>query len=59
MRTAGGRTPEYRKSKLYEVKNGVKRLRRFCPRCGDGVFLADHGDRMACGRCGYTEFKKK
>ncbi len=26
-----------------------------CPRCGD-TFLADHGDRKHCGRCGYTEW---
>ncbi|MGV8090195.1 MAG: 30S ribosomal protein S27ae, partial [Methanothrix sp.] len=26
--------------------------------CGNGVFLADHGDRQSCGKCGYTEFKK-
>ena len=29
--------------------------REMCPRCGD-TFLADHGDRTHCGRCGYTEF---
>ncbi|WP_255195060.1 30S ribosomal protein S27ae [Halorarius litoreus] len=27
-----------------------------CPRCGD-TFLADHGDRLHCGKCSYTEFK--
>ena len=27
-----------------------------CPRCGD-VFLADHGDRTHCGKCGYTEWQ--
>ena len=27
-----------------------------CPRCGD-TFLADHGDRKHCGRCGYTEWE--
>lgn len=31
--------------------------RRYCPRCGAGVVLAEHEDRAACGRCGYTEFK--
>lgn len=44
---------------LYEVEDGeVKRLRKPCPRCGSGIFLADHGERLACGKCGYTEFKK-
>ncbi len=37
----------------------MKRERRFCPRCGPGVFLAEHEDRFTCGRCRYTEFKKK
>ncbi|MCK4457674.1 MAG: 30S ribosomal protein S27ae [Thermoplasmata archaeon] len=37
----------------------LKRTRRNCPKCGPGVFLAQHSDRESCGRCGYTEFKKK
>jgi len=37
----------------------IKRLRRSCPKCGDGYFLADHNDRLSCGKCGYTEFKAK
>ena len=28
-----------------------------CPKCGPGVFMATHKDRVACGCCGYTEFK--
>ena len=36
----------------------ITRLRRHCPKCGDGFFLADHKDRLSCGKCGYTEFKK-
>ena len=35
----------------------ITRLRRHCPKCGDGVFLAEHKDRISCGKCGYTEFK--
>jgi small subunit ribosomal protein S27Ae len=47
------------KSSLYKI-NGekVERLKKTCPKCGDGVFMAEHKDRLACGRCGYTEFKK-
>ncbi len=49
-----------KKWKMYEVKDGkVIRKNKFCPRCGPGVFMADHGDRWSCGRCGYTEWKKK
>jgi len=33
--------------------------KRNCPRCERGVFLATHKDRLACGRCGYTEFLNK
>ncbi|MCL4517987.1 MAG: 30S ribosomal protein S27ae [Thaumarchaeota archaeon] len=36
----------------------VERLRKECPRCGRGVFLAEHKDRLTCGKCGYTSFKK-
>ena len=37
--------------------NRIVRQRRHCPKCGDGVFLAQHKDRASCGKCGYTEFK--
>jgi len=48
------------KYKRYEVKDGkLTRKNRSCPRCGDGVFLAEHKDRFSCGSCGYTEWKKK
>ncbi|HWQ66233.1 MAG TPA: 30S ribosomal protein S27ae [Methanospirillum sp.] len=33
--------------------------RRYCPRCGPGVFMGEHKDRTTCGKCGYTEFKNK
>jgi len=47
------------KSKLYKFEGDeLKRLRPHCPRCGPGVFMAEHENRLACGRCGYTEFKK-
>ncbi|MDK2892028.1 30S ribosomal protein S27ae [Methanohalophilus sp.] len=43
----------------YKVSgDSIERLNPFCPRCGEGVFLADHKDRLSCGKCGYTEFKK-
>ncbi len=37
----------------------ITRERPNCPKCGPGVFLAKHGNRTSCGRCGYTEFAKK
>lgn len=27
-----------------------------CPRC-EHAYLADHGDRLSCGGCGYTEWQ--
>ncbi|MWG34269.1 30S ribosomal protein S27ae [Halomarina oriensis] len=29
--------------------------KEMCPRCGD-TFLAEHSDRVHCGKCGYTEW---
>lgn len=47
------------KYKFYKVSGGkIERIKQSCPKCGDGVFLAEHKDRTSCGRCGYTEFKK-
>jgi len=47
------------KSRMYEVKEGkIARKGQSCPRCGDGVFLEAHKDRVSCGKCGYTEYKK-
>jgi small subunit ribosomal protein S27Ae len=49
-----------KKWELYEVSGDtVKRKKKSCPKCGEGVFLAEHKDRLACGKCGYTEFRKK
>ena len=44
---------------LYKSEDGrLQRLRTHCPKCGPGTFLARHANRVACGRCGYTEFSK-
>ncbi len=41
---------------LYELKGDtLTRSHAFCPKCGPGVFLAEHANRRACGRCGYSE----
>ncbi|MFO8016536.1 MAG: 30S ribosomal protein S27ae [Candidatus Woesearchaeota archaeon] len=37
----------------------VERLRKSCPKCGSGVFMAQHKDRATCGKCHYTEFSGK
>jgi small subunit ribosomal protein S27Ae len=43
---------------LYKIEDGkIVSKRTDCPKCGRGVFLAEHADRYTCGRCGYTKFK--
>jgi len=43
---------------LYKVESDkIARLRPTCERCGQGYFMADHGDRYACGHCGFTRYK--
>jgi small subunit ribosomal protein S27Ae len=42
----------------YDISEGkLTRKLKACPRCG--CFMARHSDRLACGKCGYTEFIKK
>jgi len=49
-----------KKWKAYNLSGGsLSRKLRSCPKCGDGVYLAQHHDRVSCGKCGYTEFVKK
>ena len=47
-----------KKREIFKIEGDkISRLRRHCPKCGDGIFLAEHKDRLSCGNCGYTEFK--
>ena len=47
------------KKDAYELKEGkVARKKQACPKCGEGVFLAEHGNRFHCGKCEYTRWKK-
>ena len=49
-----------KKWKLYELSGETaKKARKSCPKCGEAVFLAKHANRDSCGKCGYTEFRKK
>jgi ubiquitin-small subunit ribosomal protein S27Ae len=46
--------------KLYKVDGGsMTRLRKECPRCGKGYFMAQHDNRLTCGHCGYTTYLQK
>ena len=47
-------------SKNYSVSGGkLERKNKTCPKCGTGFIMADHKNRISCGKCGYTEFKKQ
>ncbi len=44
--------------KYYKVEGGkVVRLRQMCKVCPPGTFLAEHPDRLYCGRC-HTAYQK-
>ncbi|MBW2974404.1 30S ribosomal protein S27ae [Candidatus Woesearchaeota archaeon] len=44
---------------LYESSGELKRKNKFCPKCGQGTFMAQHKDRSTCGKCSYTVFETK
>ena len=48
------------KAAFYAVKGGkIERKLKSCQKCGAGVFMAEHNNRLSCGACGYTEWKGK
>ena len=42
----------------YTISGSKITRKQHCPRCGPGVFLAQHNGRVHCGKCNYTEFGK-
>ena len=46
-------------SRRYKKYEGGKAKAKSCPKCGPGIFLAQHKDRQTCGKCGYMEKKSK
>jgi ubiquitin-small subunit ribosomal protein S27Ae len=46
-----------RQVKIYALYNTPGKKSQSCPKCGPGVFLANHKDRLTCGKCGYMEMK--
>jgi small subunit ribosomal protein S27Ae len=47
-----------KKSEFFKVEGDrITRVRKYCPKCGPAIFLAEHKNRLSCGKCGYTEFK--
>merc|ERR1712226_856183 len=47
--------------KFYKVDDSgkVQRLRKQCPNCGPGTFMATHFDRVYCGKCTTTFLYEK
>lgn len=48
-----------KKYSKYKVVGDKLERKAYCPKCGPGVFLAEHKGRKYCGCCGYTVFDKK
>ncbi len=47
-------------SSLYLVAGErIQRKNKYCPKCGPGVFMALHKDRVVCGKCRYCELGRK
>lgn len=51
--------PTSEKWKKYTISGESAKRAKACPRCGGGVFLAVHSNRLSCGKCKYTEFTHK
>ncbi len=43
----------------YKVEGKTIKRAITCPKCGPGVFLAEHKNRQTCGTCHYTVMKSK
>jgi len=50
--SAGKKAKSYQVWKMYQGKD---KKNKTCPKCGPGFFLANHKDRLTCGKCGYME----
>ena len=37
----------------------IERKNRNCPKCGPGMFLGKHKNRLVCGNCKYVEMISK
>ncbi|MCQ2052690.1 MAG: 30S ribosomal protein S27ae [archaeon] len=49
-----------KKSNAYDIKgDSLTRIKTACPKCGPGIFMATHKNRVSCGKCGYTQFNKE
>jgi len=48
-----------KKWEKYQLEGTKVKKEKSCPKCGAGVYLANHKDRLYCGSCHYVEWLKK
>jgi small subunit ribosomal protein S27Ae len=48
---------KHKQSPIWKKYKDGKVQGKWCPRCGAGVLLAQHKDRVTCGKCGYSEMR--
>ena len=51
--------PHSKKYEKYKINGDAIERKKNCPKCGPGVFMAQHKGRSQCGKCGYTIFEEK
>ena len=51
----GRKDTKRRSSQLYKSYENGKSKNKSCPKCGAGVFMAQHKNRITCGKCHYME----
>ena len=50
----------FNRYKMYKVSGDkLEKNNKSCPKCSVESFLANHKDRLTCGKCGYTEMLSK
>ncbi|MBS3107810.1 30S ribosomal protein S27ae [Candidatus Woesearchaeota archaeon] len=45
------------KYKKFTISDGKVTRKKYCPKCGPGIFMGEHKDRYYCGKCHYMEKK--
>ena len=45
--------------KKYKISGDSIERAQSCPKCGPGMFLANHKDRSYCGKCHFVQMKSK
>ena len=54
----GKEKAKQKKSSYYKISDGkISSKKLSCPKCGAGVFMAEHNNRNSCGKCGFTQMK--